>query len=325
VVARDASGNVTKLRAHVVEGSKGLAVIHWVDAATSVAAEVRLYGRLFKVPQPEEGGGDFLEHLDPASLEVIEGARVEQSLAKAEVGSRWQLERVGYFRIDEDTRPGMLVLNRISTLREAVVAREVAAPAEKKENAKAKTRPKSKSPAEYREEARHRDPFLRETFDAAKTMGLPDDQADLLSGDAATARLFREASKAVPGALAAKWIINELPRALAGREVDAIEPARFGELMQLLHESKLTPAVGKTALAEMIATGKRVSELTISEAKPVDLGPVVDAVIAANPDKAAQYKAGKTGLLGFFVGQVMKSSPGADAAQVNQAVRDRLG
>ena len=47
-------------------------------------------------------------------------------------------------------------------------------------------------------------------------------------------------------------------------------------------------------------------------------------MIAANPDKAAQYKAGKTGLLGFFVGQVMKAAPGADAAAVNQAVRDRL-
>ena len=55
-----------------------------------------------------------------------------------------------------------------------------------------------------------------------------------------------------------------------------------------------------------------------------NLGAAVDAVLAANPDKAAQYKAGKTGLLGFFVGQVMKSTPGADAAAVNQALRDRL-
>ena len=48
-------------------------------------------------------------------------------------------------------------------------------------------------------------------------------------------------------------------------------------------------------------------------------------MIAANPDKAAQYKAGKTGLLGFFVGQVMKSAPGADAAAVNKMLRERLG
>src|SRR5690606_7984422 len=106
VVARDAQGNVTKLRAKVTDNAKGAGVIHWVDAATSVPAEVRLYDRLFKVPRPEEGGGDFLQHLDPKSLEVIEGARLEASLAKAEVGSRWQLERVGYFIVDQDTKPG---------------------------------------------------------------------------------------------------------------------------------------------------------------------------------------------------------------------------
>ena len=57
----------------------------------------------------------------------------------------------------------------------------------------------------------------------------------------------------------------------------------------------------------------------------MDLSASVEVVIAATPEKAAQYKAGKTGLLGFFVGQVMKSSSGADAVAVNQAVRDRLG
>ena len=107
--------------------------------------------------------------------------------------------------------------------------------------------------------------------------------------------------------------------------VQFIWPIKAQYLIAWLKDGKLTPATGKTALAEMISTGKRVGELTIAPARPQDLGPVVEAVIAANPDKAAQYKAGKTGLLGFFVGQVMKSSPGADAAAVNQALRDRLG
>jgi len=341
VVARDDAGNVTRLRAHVVDpaapsesgplhhrGGKGLGVIHWVDAATSVVAEARLYGRLFKVPQPEEGGGDFLEHLDRTSLEIIEGVRVEQSLAKAAVGSRWQLERVGYFRVDEDSVPGKLVLNRILTLRDAAPAKAIeAAPAEKKENAKAATRPKSKSPREYREEARNRDPKLAMVFMQAKGFGLTDDQADLVSGDLATANLFSESAGKIGGPLVAKWIINELPRALGDRELTTalMDSDRFVELLQLLQDGGLTPAVAKTALAEMISTGKRVSELTIAPAKPVDLSASVEAVIAANPEKAAQYKAGKTGLLGFFVGQVMKSSPGADAAAVNQAVRDRLG
>src|SRR5258706_362344 len=139
------AGNATKLRAHVVEAGKGAGVIHWVDAATSVPVEVRLYERLFKVPRPEEGGGDFLEHLDRSSLEVVQ-ARVEASLAGAAVGSRWQLERVGYFIVDADSKPGALVLARIITLREDRVAAEPAEPVVAKPvNPKVKTRPKSKS------------------------------------------------------------------------------------------------------------------------------------------------------------------------------------
>jgi len=332
VVARDAQGHVTKLRARVAEPGKGAGVIHWVDAATSVPAEVRIYERLFKVPRPEEGGGDFLEHLDPDSLQVIEGARVEASLGGAAIGSRWQLERVGYFIVDEDTKPGALVLNRIISLREdrSAAATTTTAPVEKKENVKAKTRPKSKSPAEYRAEARARDLDLAHAYLNAQAMGLSNDQADLLTGDRATAALFLETARATKdAALVAKWMINELPRALGGQELgDAgLDAARFGELIALLRDGTITPAVGKTVLAHMVQTGKRAGELAAGHtaAAPADLGTAVDAVIAANPDKAAQYKAGKTGLLGFFVGQVMKSTPNADAAAVNRVIRERLG
>ena len=112
-------------------------MIHWVDAATSVPAEVRLYERLFKVPQPEEGGGDFLEHLDRGLARGRRRrARRSSRSRSAAVGSRWQLERVGYFIVDEDTKPGALVLNRIITLRDDARRRRptTAAPAEKKEN-----------------------------------------------------------------------------------------------------------------------------------------------------------------------------------------------
>jgi glutaminyl-tRNA synthetase len=331
VVARDQDGHPTKLRAHVVEGGKGLGVIHWVDAATSVAAEVRLYDRLFATAKPEEGGGDFLELIDAASLEIVQGARVEQSLAKAEVGSRWQLERVGYFRVDEDSKPGALVLNRITTLREREVAKkDEATPAAKKPSAKAATRPKSKSPAEYRAEARARDADLAAAYAQAQALGLTAEQADLVTGDRASAVLFVETAKATGAAeLTAKWMINELPRALDGKELadSGLDAMRFVELVMMLHARELTPTAGKAVLADMIATGKRASELAGARtaAPAADLGATVEAVIAANPDKAAQYRAGKTGLLGFFVGQVMKSSPNADPAKVNQAVRDRLG
>ena len=326
VVERDATDAPTKIRAHIVDPGKGAGVIHWADAATSVAAEVRIYERLFKVPRPEEGGGDFLEHLDKGSLEIVH-ARVEASLASAEVGSRWQLERVGYFIVDPDTRPRSLVLNRIITLREDRAAVAEPEPATTKTvNPKVKTRPKSKSPAEYRTEARARDPELAKIYADAQTLGLSAEQADLVAGDRATAELFAGAAKLTGNAaLVAKWIINELPRALAGKDL-ALPAASFAELIALLDKGAITAALGKTVLAEMVATGKRPGELVASQAAapPADVGSAVDAVIAANPDKAAQYKAGKTGLLGFFVGQVMKSAPGVDAAAVNRVLRERL-
>jgi glutaminyl-tRNA synthetase len=93
-------------------------VIHWVPAAHAVPAEVRLYDRLFTAARPEDTDGDIKDNLNPDSLRVVANAMLEPSLAHAEPGSRWQLERVGYFIVDaEDSRPASPVLNRIDTAR----------------------------------------------------------------------------------------------------------------------------------------------------------------------------------------------------------------
>ncbi len=333
-----------KLRATVVPGTAGGAnppdlkvhgVIHWVDAATSVPAELRLYDRLFASAKPEDGGADFKQALAADSLVVVRGARVAAGLATAAVGSRWQLERVGYFRVDEDTRPGALVLNRIATLfdkpaaekRTSGVHAAVEPDKPREKNAKAATRPKGKSGPEYRAEARNRDPELAAGYARAIERGLAAEQADLLSGDVDSMKLYESvrASVAVSPATLAKWIINELPRALGDRDLEAVDAAHFTELVTMLAKSEITPATGKQVLADMIATGKSPRELAAAAPAPTgDLGATIDAVIAANPDKVAQYRAGKLGLLGFFVGQVMKGAPGLDAAKVNQLLRDRL-
>ena len=93
------------------------ATIHWVSAAHAVDAEVRLYDRLFTVEDP--GGDDWLDALNPASLERLEGAKLEPSLAGAAPASRWQFERMGYFCVDApDSSPAALVFNRTVTLRD---------------------------------------------------------------------------------------------------------------------------------------------------------------------------------------------------------------
>ena len=103
------------------DGRKVRATLHWVSAAHAIPAEVRLYDRLFMKENPVDGGnGDnFLDNLNPNSLEVLTSCRVEPSLAGAVPGSRYQFERLGYFCVDtDDTTGDRLVFNRTVTLRD---------------------------------------------------------------------------------------------------------------------------------------------------------------------------------------------------------------
>ncbi len=121
-----ATGEVTTVRAEVDLDSRGgvardrrkvKATIHWVSAAHAIEGVARLYDRLFLVEDPS--GDDWLEHLNPRSLEVLDGVKLEPSLADAAPGSRWQFERMGYFAADPvDSRPGKPVFNRTVTLRD---------------------------------------------------------------------------------------------------------------------------------------------------------------------------------------------------------------
>jgi len=104
------------------DGRKVEGTIHWVSAAHSLTAEVRLYDRLFRVANPmgESEGADFTKFLNPNSLEVMKSCRVEPSLTSAAPGSRYQFERLGYFCVDPvDPSPDCLVFNRTATLRDS--------------------------------------------------------------------------------------------------------------------------------------------------------------------------------------------------------------
>ncbi|HEY6563978.1 MAG TPA: glutamate--tRNA ligase family protein, partial [Pirellulaceae bacterium] len=103
------------------DGRKVKSTIHWVSAAQSLPAEVRLYDHLCQTPDPDEvqPGKDFLSNLNPNSLEVLRDCRVEPSLLQAKPGDRMQFERLGYFCVDPDSRLGSLVINRTVALRDA--------------------------------------------------------------------------------------------------------------------------------------------------------------------------------------------------------------
>lgn len=101
------------------DGRKVDATIHWVSAIHSLPCEIRLYDRLFNVPDPLSEEGDYQNYVNPNSLEIVASARIEPSLSHAVTGQHFQFERLGYFVVDADTSAGKLVFNRAVTLRDA--------------------------------------------------------------------------------------------------------------------------------------------------------------------------------------------------------------
>ncbi len=129
VVKNPKSGEVVELHCtydpatrggNAPDGRKVKATIHWVSAEHAIPAEVRLYDHLFRTVDPEqvEAGKTWLDNLNPNSLQVLPTAQLEPSLVKAHVGDRFQFERLGYFSVDYDSKPGALVFNRTVTLRD---------------------------------------------------------------------------------------------------------------------------------------------------------------------------------------------------------------
>ncbi len=126
---KDADGNVTTVYAtydpdtrggNAPDGRRIKGTIHWVDSKTAVAAQVRLYDNLFAVEDPDSAERDFLEHLNPDSLEVLKQAYVEASLAGSSAPLNCQFLRLGYFCLDsKDSRPDALVFNRSVSLKDS--------------------------------------------------------------------------------------------------------------------------------------------------------------------------------------------------------------
>ena len=128
-VIKDEAGEVVELRCtydpatrggDAPDGRKVKGTLHWVSAEHALPAEVRLYETLFTTEQPAalEEGEDFLDYLNPDSLEIVEDAQLEPSMAGAAPGSTCQFERIGYFCVDPDSTSERLVVNRTVTLRD---------------------------------------------------------------------------------------------------------------------------------------------------------------------------------------------------------------
>ena len=170
----------------------------------------------------------------------------------------------------------------------------------------------------------------------ASAYGLADDDASALSRTAAAAAYFEQAAQACGDAAAASvWIRGELTRRLdeAGLEIERsrVTPQALAALVRMVSSGVVSASAAKRILPRMMATGEApgavaAAEGLLQESAPDALDALVDDTLAKHPEQVAQYRAGKTAVAGFLVGQAMKASGGrANPAAVDRAVRARLG
>ncbi|MGW8265280.1 MAG: glutamine--tRNA ligase/YqeY domain fusion protein [Longimicrobiales bacterium] len=374
VVKDPSTGEVVELRCtydpetrggRAPDGRRVKGTIHWVSADHALPARVRLYDRLFRVPDPEDvpEGEDFTSMLNPASRVVLERAYVEPSVERDPPGTRVQFERLGYFMTDvEDSRAGAPVFNRIVTLKDTWGRRSISGPrrdegegfeagplldgkrtvdpdgigADGKEDpgGRAPLSPGRDTGREARDAVRAGDPELASRFSRfIEEHGLSEDQADILTGSEDLANFFESAVASHPNAAAlGNWIVNELLRELKDRPISdlPITPGSLASLVALLDQGTISQPVAKEIFEEMVEEGidpgAVVKERGLEKISDrAALAGLVDRVLESFPEKVEEFRGGKTGLMGFFTGRIMKETQGrADPRVVQELFRERL-
>ena len=355
----DETGQVTTVYATLQpDTAKASGVIHWVDAASAVPAEFRLYDRLFSVANPEgqdavmdadpeqEGpeqesdddavqtaSADFLRFLNPGSLRVTQGF-VERSISGDPADTRYQFERQGYFWQDPvDSRPEALIFGQIITLRDAWAGAWAGRAGENPatENP-AKQKPAARAVKEKPAVTAPTQPLTPEqSADMARlsTLGIAENEALLVASDPRLSAYLAELA-GPHAAVVAGWAVNDLGGAIReGR--NTLPLSALTELAELLAGGSVSTRIAKGALAEAGSTGTETPVQIIGRlglrvvSDSAELERLIGGVMDANPSKVAEYRAGKKGLSGFFTGQVMKASGGqADPQKVAQLLEKLL-
>jgi glutaminyl-tRNA synthetase len=349
--SKDSGGEVVEVRCTHDPASRGGATadgrrvpgtIHWLSAAHAVDLEARLYDRLFRDEEPDQG--DYRAALNPDSLQVVRGAKGEPGLAAAEPGARFQFERLGYFyREPEAAAEGKLAFNRIVTLKDtwAKLARREEDVAERRKPPSGSdssappvrpattTGPATDPLAALSAEQRAAAERLRDA------LRLPADDARLLAVEPALLARFEEgvAAGGEPRPLA-NWLLHEVVRE-AREQARPLAELPFGgaalaNLTALIAEGTLSSTAARQVLAVLVREGGEpqalAAALGVSQVSDdAALAPVVDRVLAGAPANVHAYRQGKTGLLGWFVGQVMKESGGrANPQRARELLLSRL-
>lgn len=344
-VVKDDGGQVCELRCTFdpatksgsdTSGKKVKGTIQWVSAERYLSAKVRLYDRLFSVANPDEGDAGFKSHINPDSVQVVDSAVIEESVAHDPVDTRYQFTRLGYFVRDAvDATSADPVFNRIVTLRDTWAKKAASDEPASRDAPAESTASQAPLGPTFAERVAQLSTKPKERYNHySEAVGLNKHDALVLAENREIRDFFEAAHKGGHDARAvANWVINELPA--VAREV-SLEKLKFGagsigELVGLIERGVISRRIAKEVLAEMVDTG--ASPVKIVEEKGLEqvsnsgaLTPIIDRLVKDHSDKVAAYKSGKTGLIGFFVGQVMRETSGkADPKLVQQLLLERLG
>ena len=353
-VVRDKAGQLVELHCtHDSEsrGGKGTAgrkvkgTIQWVSAAHALTAEIRLYDHLFlEIPESDsDEDEEIVSRINPDSLRILKGAKVEPSISDDSPDTRYQFERTGYFWKDPVDGAGEeLVFNRIVSLKDnwsrSAAKSDVKVPRDKSGSGKVMNkprRPEKPTVSESREAARAVDPQLMARFERySDDLGLTLEQADLLTTSPEVSDFFEKALAVYDEpAEVAGWLTTDVRGLLGARRLKDLtfDGEGLGQLIALVAADRLSRRAGKDVLARMIDEGGDPDQLMVEMGlekvtDPSTLESVIEEILAAWPEKVIEYQAGKSGLIGMFVGEVMKTTNGAaDPKVARELLLEKLG
>lgn len=322
---KDGQGRVSRLYCEYIEGTRSGAdsslkpkgTIHWVDAKQAVPVITRVYDRLLSEPVLQED--ETWAGLNPRSLIEYKDARIEPSILKDPPDQRYQFTRLGYYWRDPESRDSStLIFNCIVNLRDS----------------SSKEKPASNMGAEPKKNTPKRPPrpLTPEEQQWLTQSGLNAATGLAIFRVPGACEFFEAASADAAPNSVGSWMANHLLPALDQRSLADLPfgPAAFSELVQLADRGSASAHELRAVLKLMMETAESVSELLsrvqasiVSD--PDVLAEAVSEVLEEFQDRVQAYADGKVGLLGFFVGQVMKRTQGnADPQQVQKLIADEL-
>ena len=329
-VIKDSKGNVMEIIAEYYPNSKsgldssGIKVksaIQWVDANKAKKIEVRLYDRLFKNKSPQG-----IEDINPNSLKIIKNAMIEPAVILKKPDVRFQFEREGYFYADPiDYTDEAPVFNKIVALKESWN--------KKKKESKPTTKVQIKK-VHVDGEVASMSEDEQKLFDKyTNELKLNSEVANTLARDKKLSSFFEESRKTYNAyAIIANIVTNEIARELKQKEINELKfkPNQIADLAKMIDNETISTKIAKQVYEDMSKSGEDPTKIVetkglVQISDPNIISPIIDEIIAKNPDNVQKYRSGNTKLLGFFVGQVLKKTEGkANPKVVNELVMSAL-